>query len=69
MLVMLICWCAVGVIVFMTVGKTYHVIELTVWIYPITWGMSTAMYAVLLLRLSVKGLAPSKQNSPVVADE
>lgn len=65
MLVMLICWCAVRVIVFMTVGKMYHVIELTAWIYPITWGMSTAVYAVLLLRLGTKGLPSLKKAAPV----
>ena len=62
MLVMLICWCAVRVAVFMSIGKWYHVIELTAWIYPITWGMSTLVYAILLLQLNAKGLKPPEKT-------
>ncbi len=47
MVTMLVCWCAVRVIVFMTIGRVYHVFALTCWIYPITWAMSSAVYLVL----------------------
>ena len=47
MLTMLICWCAVRVIVFMTIGRIYHEYFLTCWIYPITWAMSSIVYLIL----------------------
>jgi putative MATE family efflux protein len=56
MLTMLICWCAVRVVVFMTVGKVYHEFLLTCWIYPITWAMSSAVYLVLFRRYKKQGL-------------
>lgn len=47
MVTMLICWCAVRVAVFMTIGRIYHEYLLTCWIYPITWAMSSLVYLVL----------------------
>jgi putative MATE family efflux protein len=47
MAVMLICWCAVRVTVFLTIGKVYHEFLLTCWIYPITWAMSSVVYIIL----------------------
>ncbi len=47
LVVMIVFWCAVRVIVFMTVGRVYHNILLTCWIYPITWGLSTVVYGIL----------------------
>ena len=44
MLVMLICWCAVRVLVLFTVGQAIHEIWLIYWIYPFTWSLSTAVY-------------------------
>lgn len=55
MVIMLICWCAIRVAVFMTIGQIYHDIRLTNWIYPITWGISTTVYLICLLRLRRKG--------------
>lgn len=52
--VMLICWCAVRVLVFTTIGQVYHDIRLTCWIYPITWALSSLVYIVCLVRLRVK---------------
>jgi Na+-driven multidrug efflux pump len=52
--VMLVCWCAVRVLVFTTIGQVYHDIRLTCWIYPITWGLSTIVYIICLVRLRVK---------------
>ncbi|MBE6719835.1 MAG: MATE family efflux transporter [Ruminococcaceae bacterium] len=56
MLTMLICWCAVRVIVFMTIGRVYHEFLLTCWIYPITWAMSSVVYLVLFRRYKKQGV-------------
>ena len=55
MVIMLVCWCAIRVAVFMTIGQVYHEIRLTNWIYPITWGISSVVYVICLLRLRRKG--------------
>ena len=57
MLVMLICWCAVRVLVLMTIGQVYHNILLACWIYPITWGMSTVVDLIYLGHVRKKGYA------------
>ena len=57
MLVMLLCWCAVRVLVLMTVGQVYHNILLACWIYPITWGMSTVTDVLYLRHVRKKGYA------------
>ena len=44
MLVMLICWCAVRVLVLFTLGQAVHDIRMIYWIYPFTWSLSTAFY-------------------------
>ena len=44
MLVMLICWCAVRVLVLFTLGQAVHDIRLIYWIYPFTWSLSTIVY-------------------------
>lgn len=44
MLVMLICWCAVRVLVLFTLGQAVHDIRLIYWIYPFTWTLSTIVY-------------------------
>ena len=54
---MLICWCAVRVLVLMTIGQIYHNILLACWIYPITWGMSTVVDLVYLGHVRKKGYA------------
>ena len=46
MLVMLICWCAVRVLVLFTIGQAVHDIRLIYWIYPFTWTLSTIVYFV-----------------------
>ncbi len=45
MAVMLICWCAVRVITLMTIGKVVHEIALANWLYPITWMLSSIVFA------------------------
>jgi putative MATE family efflux protein len=54
-IVMLICWCAVRVIVFLTVGQVWHNILLTCWIYPITWGLSSVTYVLFFADIKRKG--------------
>ncbi len=56
LIVMIVFWCAVRVIVFMTIGRVYHNILLTCWIYPITWGLSTVVYLILLKVYKRQGL-------------
>jgi len=56
-IVMLICWCAIRVITFMTVGQVYHNILLTCWIYPITWGLSSIVYTVFLKTIEKKSFS------------
>ena len=51
MLVMLLCWCAVRVVVLTTIGRVYHDILLAIWIYPFTWVLSSLVYAICLVRL------------------
>ena len=56
LVVMIVFWCAVRVIVFMTVGRVYHNILLTCWIYPITWGLSTVVYGILFKVYKKQGI-------------
>ena len=44
MVVMLVCWCVVRVVVLMTIGQSIHDLNLTYWIYPITWALSSIVY-------------------------
>lgn len=55
-IVMLTCWCAVRVVTLMTIGKIYHNILLAIWIYPITWTLSTIVYLFYLRNLRRKGI-------------
>lgn len=55
MIVMLVCWCAIRVLVFMTIGQIWHYIELTFWIYPATWFISTVVYLIYMVVLKKKG--------------
>ena len=48
MVVMLGCWCAVRVLILMTVGQQIHRIELVYWIYPFTWALSSIVYLFFL---------------------
>ena len=44
MIVMLVCWCAVRVLVLFTVGQMLHEIWLIYWIYPFSWTLSSIVY-------------------------
>ena len=44
MIVMLVCWCAVRVVVLFTLGQALHEIWLIYWIYPFTWTLSSIVY-------------------------
>ena len=54
--VMLTCWCAVRVVTLMTIGQVYHNILLAIWIYPITWSLSTIVYLIYLRHLRRQGV-------------
>ena len=56
MITMLVCWCAVRVVVFMTIGQIYHEFLLTCWIYPATWALSSTVYAILYRIYKKQGL-------------
>ena len=56
MVVMMVCWCAVRVIVLTTIGRMYHDILLACWIYPVTWTLSSIVDALYLYRLKRKGV-------------
>ena len=56
MVVMLVCWCAVRVLVLSTVGRVWHDILLACWIYPVTWCLSTIVNLLYLHSLQKNGL-------------
>ena len=58
MVIMLSCWCAVRIVALFTIGRAVHSIALAYWIYPFTWFLSAAAYAVLLKRVRVEELRP-----------
>ena len=53
MVVMLVCWCAVRVLVLLTLGRALHDIRLVYWIYPFTWSLSSLVYLTAFRRLPV----------------
>ena len=53
MLVMLVCWCAVRVVVLFTLGQAVHDIRLIYWIYPFTWSLSTIVYLLDFRKLHI----------------
>ena len=55
MLVMLICWCAVRVLVLFTLGQAVHDIRLIYWIYPFTWTLSSIVYIAAFRKQHVFG--------------
>ena len=57
MIVMLVCWCAVRVIVLSTIGQQIHDIRLVFWIYPFTWTLSTVVYLFYLRAMNRTVLA------------
>ncbi len=54
--VMLTCWCAVRVLTILTVGRAVHDIRLVIWLYPVTWTLSSIVYVFYLLRLKKRGI-------------
>ncbi len=56
MVVMMVCWCAVRVLVLSTIGRMVHDILLACWIYPITWAMSSIVDLLYLRRLRRTGV-------------
>lgn len=60
MAVMMICWCAIRVAVLLTVGQAVHDIRLANWLYPITWFISTVIFAIWLKRMNLYTLFPER---------
>jgi Na+-driven multidrug efflux pump len=60
MLVMLLCWCAVRVLVLFTLGQAVHDIRLIYWIYPFTWSLSSLVYLVEFRKLRL--FSPEKRR-------
>ena len=56
LVIMLVCWCAVRVVVLMTVGQVWHDIRLVYWIYPFTWTLSSVTYILYYGRLKKQGV-------------
>ena len=50
MAVMMVCWCAVRVIILLTIGRQIHDIRLANWLYPLTWSLSSIVFAIWLKR-------------------
>ena len=48
--IMMVCWCAVRVASVMTIGQIWHHIELSYWLYPVTWALSTVLFIVILTK-------------------
>lgn len=48
-IIMMVCWCAVRVACVLTIGSIIHTIDLSYWLYPITWGLSTIWFIILYL--------------------
>ena len=61
MLVMLLCWCAVRVLVLFTLGQAVHDIRLIYWIYPFTWSLSSLVYLVEFRKLHL--FSPEKRRT------
>lgn len=51
--VMLVCWCAIRVTTLMTLGQYIHDIRLANWLYPITWGLSSITYVIMLFKMNI----------------
>ncbi len=64
MVVMLVCWCAVRVLVLFTLGRFLHEIWLIYWIYPFTWSLSSIVY---LLEFRKMHLFSRNQATPADA--
>ena len=63
MLVMLICWCAVRVVLLFTVGQVVHDIRLVYWVYPFTWALSTVVYLFNFRKVHLFGGAGNGERS------
>lgn len=49
-IIMMVCWCAVRVASVLTIGRVFHTIALSYWLYPVTWALSTVLFVYILLR-------------------
>ncbi len=56
MVVMLVCWCAIRMLIILVLGHFIRTIQLTYWVYPITWVLSAGTFALYLKWLNVEKL-------------
>ena len=48
--IMMVCWCAVRVASVLTIGQIWHHVELSYWLYPVTWMLSTVLFIIILAK-------------------
>ena len=65
MVVMLVCWCAVRVILLFTVGRIIHEIWLIYWVYPFTWSLSSLVYLLEFRKMHLFSRNPTQQVNAV----
>jgi Na+-driven multidrug efflux pump len=65
MVVMLVCWCAVRVILLFTVGRIIHEIWLIYWVYPFTWSLSSLVYLLEFRKMHLFSRNPTPQVNAV----
>ncbi len=60
MLVMVICWCVIRVTILNVVMAFEHDIWIVYWVYPITWSLSSLVYALNIKRINWNKLSGEK---------
>jgi putative MATE family efflux protein len=48
--IMMVCWRALRVASVLTIGQIWHHVELSYWLYPVTWALSTVLFIVILTK-------------------
>ena len=48
--IMMVCWCAVRVAGVLTIGRVWHHVALSYWLYPATWMLSTVLFLIILTK-------------------
>ena len=62
MVIMLVCWCAIRMLIIMVVGRYVHNIALAYWVYPITWTMSATALLIAYFKKILPGAVLSKES-------
>ena len=48
--IMMVCCCAVRVASVLTIGQIWHHVELSYWLYPVTWTLSSVLFIIILTK-------------------